>query len=165
MLSLILPQINLSRKKVTDQGVLQLNKGLDEATSIVDAASISVECTLLRANLTRVTSPPISTTGDFRLIFSVPFSYIFFSSFTFTGAPYRIFLLFLPWFPCHSYLVVIKQQQQTTCTKMYQNKEVPVSNLQIEFKKTAVIKSPSLRKKHVLPFRGVTLVTIWSRAC
>ena len=30
-----------------------------------------------------------------------------FSSFTFPGAPYRIFLPFLPWLPCHFYLVVI----------------------------------------------------------
>ena len=32
-------------------------------------------------------------------------------SFTFPGTPYRIFLLCLPWLPCHSYLVVIEQQQ------------------------------------------------------
>ena len=40
----------------------------------------------------------------------LPFSYIFFSSFTFPDAPYRIFLLFLPWIPCYFYLVVIEQQ-------------------------------------------------------
>ena len=34
-------------------------------------------------------------------------SLISFSSFTFPGAPYRIFLLFLPWIPCHFHLVVI----------------------------------------------------------
>ena len=39
-------------------------------------------------------------------------SHISFSYFTFPGAPYRIFLLFLPWIPCHFYLVVIEQQQQ-----------------------------------------------------
>ena len=44
--------------------------------------------------------------------FLLTFSYIFFSSFTFPGTPYRIFLLFLPWFFCHFYLVVIEQQQQ-----------------------------------------------------
>ena len=93
-----------------------------------------------RANLTRVTSPPNSTTGGSRLIFCVPFSYISFPSFTFSGAPpnltprrfpfyliliillcflfvfhlpgapYRIFFLFLPWLPCHFYLVASEQQ-------------------------------------------------------
>ena len=29
------------------------------------------------------------------------------------GVPYRIFLPYLPWFPCHFYLVVIKQQHRT----------------------------------------------------
>ena len=38
-------------------------------------------------------------------------SLISFSSFTFPGAPYRIFLLFLPWLPCQFYLVVIEQHQ------------------------------------------------------
>ena len=37
---------------------------------------------------------------------------ISFSSLTFTCAPYRIFLLFLPCLPCHFYLAVIEQQQQ-----------------------------------------------------
>ena len=46
-----------------------------------------------------------------RLIFSVPFSYISISSFTFHGAPYRIFFLFPPWLPCHFYLVATEQQQ------------------------------------------------------
>ena len=32
------------------------------------------------------------------------FSYNSFSSFTFPAAPYRIFLLFLSWLPCHFYL-------------------------------------------------------------
>ena len=40
-----------------------------------------------------------------RLAFSWPFSYLSFSSFTFPGAPYRIFLMFLLWLPCHIYLV------------------------------------------------------------
>ena len=48
----------------------------------------------------------------FRLTFSWSFSYIFFSSFTFPGAPYRIFLLLLPWLPCHLFLVVIEQQRK-----------------------------------------------------
>ena len=39
------------------------------------------------------------------------FSYISSSSFTFPGAPYRIFLLFPPWLPCHLYPVVLEQQQ------------------------------------------------------
>ena len=47
-----------------------------------------------------------------RLIFSVSFPYIAFSSFTFPGAPYRIFLPFPPWLPGNFYLVVIEQQQQ-----------------------------------------------------
>ena len=34
------------QKKVSNQGVLQLNERLDEATSIVDAASTSAECSL-----------------------------------------------------------------------------------------------------------------------
>ena len=46
-----------------------------------------------------------------RLTFCWPFSYISFSSFTFPGASYRIFLLFLPWLPCHFYFVGIEQQQ------------------------------------------------------
>ena len=33
----------------------------------------------------------------------------FFSSFTFPGAPYRIFFPFVPRFPCHFYHVVIEQ--------------------------------------------------------
>ena len=45
-----------------------------------------------------------------RPTFTWPFSYISFSSFTFIAATYRIFLLFLPWFLCHFYLVVIEQQ-------------------------------------------------------
>ena len=43
------------------------------------------------------------------LIFSWSFSYISFSSLIFTGALYRIFLLFLPWLPCHFHLSVIEQ--------------------------------------------------------
>ena len=69
----------------------------------------------MRVNLTRITSPPISTTGGFRVIFSVLFSSISFSSFTFTGAPYRIFLLFLPWLPSHFYPVIIEQKQHVYC--------------------------------------------------
>ena len=45
----------------------------------------------------------------YRFTFSWPFSYIPFSSFTFTGATYRIYLLFLLWLPCRFYLVVIEQ--------------------------------------------------------
>ena len=33
--------------------------------------------------------------------------------FIYPGAPYRISLFFLPWLPCHFYLVVTKQQQLT----------------------------------------------------
>ena len=39
-----------------------------------------------------------------------------FSSFTFPGAPYRIYILFLP---CHSYLVAMEQQQQPTILHIY----------------------------------------------
>ena len=60
----------------------------------------------VRANLTRVTSPPNSNTGCSRLSSLYP-SLISFSSFTLPGAPYRIFLLFFPWLPCHFYPVVI----------------------------------------------------------
>ena len=38
------------------------------------------------------------------------FFYISFSSFTFPGALDRIFFRFLPWLPCHFYLVVIEIQ-------------------------------------------------------
>ena len=66
-------------------------------------------CDRVGANLTRVISPPNSNTGGTRLIISVPFSYISFSSFTFPAAPYWIFLLLLPWFHCHFYLVIEQQ--------------------------------------------------------
>jgi len=46
------------------------------------------------------------------VLYSLCFSVISFSSFTFPGALYRIFLLFLPWLPCHFYFVVIEQQQR-----------------------------------------------------
>ena len=41
-----------------------------------------------------------------------PFLLISFSSF-FPGAPYRISHPYLPWLPCHFYLVVIEQQHPT----------------------------------------------------
>ena len=41
--------------------------------------------------------------------FSLPFSHTSFSSFTFPCTSYRIFLLFLPWLPCHFYLVIEQQ--------------------------------------------------------
>ena len=47
----------------------------------------------------------------FILNFSSPLSYISFSSFTFRGSPYWIFLLYLLRLPCHFYPVVIEQQQ------------------------------------------------------
>ena len=57
-------------------------------------------------------SPHLQTQlqDGFRLNFSWPFSYISFSSLTFPGTRYWIFLLFLPWFSCHFYLVFIEQQ-------------------------------------------------------
>ena len=48
-----------------------------------------------------------------RLPFPWTFSYTSFSSFTISGTPYRIFLLFLPWFPRHFDLVVIEQHQKS----------------------------------------------------
>ena len=44
-----------------------------------------------------------SNTGGSRLIYSVPFSYFLFISYL----P-RIFLLFLPWLPCHFHLVITR---------------------------------------------------------
>ena len=55
-----------------------------------------------------------SATCGSRIIFSVPFSYISFSSFTFPGALYRISVLFLPWLPCHFYLVAITKANKGT---------------------------------------------------
>ena len=52
-----------------------------------------------------------------RLTFFWPFSYIPLSSFTFPGAPNRIFLQFLPWLPCHFYLVFIEQQPPVACPR------------------------------------------------
>ena len=49
---------------------------------------------------------------DYRLIFSWPFFYVSFSSFTFPSAPYQILFLYLPRLPSHFFLVVIEQQQQ-----------------------------------------------------
>ena len=49
----------------------------------------------------------------------MPFSHISFLSFTFPGAPYWIFLLFIPWLSCHFYLIVIEQQQHNLRTIVY----------------------------------------------
>ena len=78
------------------------------------------ECTLanfislLQMNLITVTSLPISNAGLIQVpvLSSLDPYHISFSSFTFPGAPYWIFLLFIPWLPCHFYLVVIEQQQK-----------------------------------------------------
>ena len=43
-------------------------------------------------------------------------SLISFSSFTFPGAPYRIFLPFLLWLPCYFYLIVVTEQLQLVFT-------------------------------------------------
>ena len=40
-----------------------------------------------------------------------------FSSFTFSGAPYQIFLLFLPWLPCHFYLVITTATSKSSIYK------------------------------------------------
>ena len=64
----------------------------------------------MRANLTVVTSPRNSDTCSSRLYLLCSFLLFPFHP-RCTGAPYRIFLLFLLWRPCHFYLVVIDQQQ------------------------------------------------------
>ena len=61
------------------------------------------EAPWVRANLTRVTSPPNSTTGGSHLIFSVPFSYILFI-FYLSWFTLPDFLLLHPWLPCQFYL-------------------------------------------------------------
>ena len=66
--------------------------------------------TLVRANLTRVTSPPTQLQAD-PVLSSLYLYFISFSSFTFPDVPYRIFFLYLPRLPCHFYIVVIEQQQ------------------------------------------------------
>ena len=56
--------------------------------------------TLARANLT-IGSPHLQTQLQaVPVLSSLYISIISFSSFTFPGAPYRIFLQFLPWLPC-----------------------------------------------------------------
>ena len=61
--------------------------------------------TLVRANLTRVTSPPNSNTGGSRLIFSVLYSYFIFIFYlprcTLPDFPSVSSLVFLPFLPCH----------------------------------------------------------------
>ena len=71
--------------------------------------SASNYTTLVRADLTRVTSK-LNYIQAVPVLSSLYPSLISFSYFTFPGVPYRIFLLFLPWLPCHFYLVVIEQQ-------------------------------------------------------
>ena len=57
--------------------------------------------------LTRVvTSPPRRFPPHLLLTLLLHFHFIFY----FPDATYWIFLLFLPWLPCHFYLVVIEQQ-------------------------------------------------------
>jgi len=67
--------------------------------------------------------------GGSRLTFSWPFSCISFSSSTFPGVTYRIFLLLLHWLPCHFSLAVIEQQQHipTRLTSTADGKAVLVS--------------------------------------
>ena len=57
-------------------------------------------------NPTRVSYLQTQLQDGSRLTFSCPFSYVSFSSSTFSDAPYRIFLLFLTGLPCHFYCVV-----------------------------------------------------------
>ena len=57
-------------------------------------------------------SPHLQTQLQAVLVLSSLYaSLISFSSFTFPGASYQIFLLFLPWLPCHFYLIVIEQNE------------------------------------------------------
>ena len=75
------------------------------ASKWMDYFRIGLRAILVRANhLTRVTSPQIQAVSVLSSLYP---SLIFFSSFTFAGAPYRIFLLFLIWLPCHFYLIAI----------------------------------------------------------
>ena len=62
----------------------------------------------LMLRLMLVTSPSNWTPRRFPVLPSLD-PYISFSCFTFPGAPYRIFLLFHPWLPCHFYLVIEQQ--------------------------------------------------------
>ena len=50
----------------------------------------------------------------------------------FPGAPNRIFLLFLPWLPCHFYLVVIEQQQQQQLTIRFKLEGSAIPDAEIE---------------------------------
>ena len=63
------------------------------------------ELTIVRANLTRVTSPPNPTTGGSRLIFFAPFSYFLFifylPLYTLPDFSSVSFLASLPFLPCH----------------------------------------------------------------
>ena len=52
-----------------------------------------------------------SLTTLYEIFTSIYPSLISFSSFSFLSTLYRISLLFLPWLPCHFYIVVIEQQQ------------------------------------------------------
>ena len=73
------------------------------------------ELTLVKANLTRVTSPPHSSTGGPVLSSLYP-SLNSFPSFIFPGASYRIFFLFLSWLPSHFYCFVVTK---TTAHQIY----------------------------------------------
>ena len=61
-----------------------------------------------------------------RLMFSSLFSYISFWSFTFSGSPYRIFLICLLRLPCHFYLVI--EQQQGKSLIFHQAAGIPLQN-------------------------------------
>ena len=63
------------------------------------------------------------------------FSYISFSSFTFSGTPYWILLLFLPGYPCYFYLDVNEQQQALVLNvrdRYIPPKKIPLGKFHLE---------------------------------
>ena len=95
--------------------------------------------------------------GSF-LTFSWPVSYISYSSFTFPGAPHKIFFLFLPWLPCHFYLVIIT-------TTFFDPLSLPHSLLLWAIN---IIRAPLEPLGIVLPwrtvvFRGPSIRHLWCR--
>ena len=86
---------------------------------------------------------PVATSLDShdgsRITFYKSFSYISFPSFTFLGASYWIFILCLPRFPCHFYLVVIEQHQQLSF--YYDFRPIGISVSSLNFYPSAIIPS------------------------
>ena len=87
----------------------------------------------------------------------------------FLGAPYRIFLLFLPWLPCHFYLVVIEQQQQSSVSFLC---KVVYIFLESRSEKDAIVSVTQCGDKHLVlvltrlhssnsPFKFRRLILPW----